>query len=76
MPMFVGVTAEKLVGDLSAEEPNFFKTLIKVKYTLLGKISSGKSFRWAKVFITKPIFRHFSPIKSFSSDVMTIFDFS
>ena len=45
--MFVGITAEKLVGGwggLFAGGPNLFKTFTKVRYTLSGKISSGKSF--------------------------------
>ena len=46
--MFVGVTAEKLVGAFLPGWLNFFKTFIKVKYTLSGKISTGKSFCWGK----------------------------
>ena len=45
---FVGITAAKLVGGLFAGRPNLFKTFIKVRCTLSGKISSGKSFRWWK----------------------------
>ena len=44
--MFVGVTAEKLVGGFFAGGggPNLFKTFIKVKYSLSKKISSGKVY--------------------------------
>ena len=42
---FVGVTVEKLVGGLFSRRSNLFETFIKVRYTLSGKISSGKSFR-------------------------------
>ena len=47
--MFVGVAAEKLVGGLFAKGPNLFKKFHKVEiYSLSGKISTGKSFRWKK----------------------------
>ena len=50
IPTVVRVTAEKLVEGLFAGEglgggTNLFKTFIKVRYTLSGKISSGKRFR-------------------------------
>ena len=66
IPTVVRVTAEKLVEELFAGEglggggTNLFKTFIKVRYTLSGKISSGKRFRWRKLlspsqyFVTFP----------------------
>ena len=69
--MFVGVTAEKLVGGLFAGwGPNLIKTFIK------GKSFVAKKFSLGKIFVTWPIFRHFSPPKTFSSDIMKIFDLS
>ena len=43
--MFVGFTVEQLVGGLLAGGLNLFKTFIKVRYNLSGKVSLGKSFR-------------------------------
>ena len=40
--MFVGLTAEKQVGDLFAGGQNLFKTFLKVRYTLSG------SFHWGE----------------------------
>ena len=47
--------------------PNLFKTFIKVKYTLSGEISLGKSILWGKFL---------SPSQYFSSDAINIFDLS
>ena len=60
--MFVGVTAEKLVGGFFAGGggPNLFKTFIKVKYSLSKKISSGKSLRWGKVLSPSQYFVTFT----------------
>ena len=64
--MFVGVTAEKLAGGLFAGGgANLFKTFIKVRYTLSGKISSGKSFRWAKFLPSTQYFVTFPRQKVF-----------
>ena len=68
--MFVGVTAEKLAGGLFAGGgrgwgANLFKTFIKVRYTLSGKISSGKSFRWAKFLLSTQYFVTFPRQKVF-----------
>ena len=49
IPTFVGVTAEKLVEGLFAGGLNILKTFIKVRYTLSGKISSGKIFPLRKL---------------------------
>ena len=61
--MFVGVTAEKLVGGFFAGGgggANLFKTFIKVKYSLSKKISSGKSLRWVKVLSPSQYFVTFT----------------
>ena len=65
--MFVGVTAEKLVGGFFAGGgggcgggANLFKTFIKVKYSLSKKISSGKSLRWGKVLSPSQYFVTFT----------------
>ena len=63
--MFVGVTAEKLVGELFAGGPNLFKAFIKVRYTLLGKISLGKSFLSGKFLPPSQYFATFPRLKVF-----------
>ena len=66
--MFVGVTAEKLVGDLFAGAGggvNLFKTFIKLRYTLSGKVSSGKSFCWGKFLSPSQYFVIFPRQKTF-----------
>ena len=70
---FVGVTVEKLVGEPFCRRPNLFKTFIKVRYTLSAKTSSVKSFRWEKFC---HLAYNYSSTKSFSSDIMNIFDLS
>ena len=55
--MFVGVTAEKLVGGpFNWGGPNLLKTFMKVKYTLSGKVLSGKSFCWGKLLLPSQYF--------------------
>ena len=50
--MFIGVTAEKLVGCLFAGRPNLFKTFIKVRYTLSRENFVGKKFSMENTFAT------------------------
>ena len=72
IPTFVGVTAEKLVEGLFAGGLNILKTFIKVRYTLSGKISSGKIFPLRKLSSPSQYFVIFHDGK-FSSDVINIF---
>ena len=72
IPTFVGVTAEKLVEGLFAGGLNILKTFIKVRYTLSGKISSGKIFPLRKLSSPSQYFVIFHDWK-FSSDVINIF---
>ena len=57
-------------GPVCLGGPNLIKTFIK------GKSFVAKKFSLGKIFVTWPIFRHFSPPKSFSADIMKIFDLS
>ena len=63
--MFIGVTAEKLVGGLFTWETKFIQNFHKGEIYLIGENFVGKNFSLGKIFITQPIFRHFSPTKSF-----------
>ena len=65
IPMFVGVTAEKLVGGSFFRGLNLFKTFIKVRYTLSGKILSAKSFRWGRFLSPSQYFVTFTRRKVF-----------
>ena len=44
---------------------NLFKTFIKVRYTLLGKILLGKSFCWGKLLLSSQYFVTFPQQKVF-----------
>ena len=71
--MSVGGTAEKLVrgffagwmGGGEVGGANSFKTFVKVRYTLSGKISSGKSFPWGKFLSPNQYFVTFPRRKVF-----------
>ena len=74
--MFVGVTAEKLVGGLFARGGGgveFIQNFHKGEIYLIRKNFVGKKFSFGKIFVAKPIFCHFSPTKIFSSDIMNIY---
>ena len=75
--MFIGVTAEKLIGGPFCRGAEFIQNFQKGEIAIPYR---GK-FRWEKVFFGKNFchlanFRHFSPTKSFSSDIMNILDLS
>ena len=75
--MFIGVTAEKLIGGPFCRGAEFIQNFQKGEIAIPYR---GK-FRWEKVFVGKNFchlanFRHFSPTKSFSSDIMNILDLS
>ena len=74
--MFVGVTAEKLVGGPFCQGAEFISNFHKGEIYLIGENFVRKKLSLGKIFVTLPIFRHFSPTKTFSSDIMNIFDLS
>ena len=65
--MFVGVTAEKLVGNLFAGGAEFIQNFHKGEIYLIGENFVGKKFSLGKLFATQPVFCHFSP------DIMNTF---
>ena len=72
----VGVTAEKLVGRLFCRATEFIQNFHKGEIYLIGENFVWKKFSLGKIFVTQPIFRHFSPTKGFSADIMNTFDLS
>ena len=74
--MFVGVTVEKLVGDLFAGGTEFIQNFHKGEIYLLGENFVRKKFLLGKIVVIQPTFRYFYPTKTFSSDIMNIFDLS
>ena len=72
--MSVVVTAEKLVGGLFAGGTEFIQNFHRGEIYLVEENFAGKKFSLGKIFVTLPIFRHFSPTKSFCSNIVNIFD--
>ena len=67
--MLIGVTTEKLVGGgFFIGGTEFIQNFHKGEIYLIGENFPGKRFSLGKIFVTWPIFRHFSLPKSFSSD--------
>ena len=72
--MFLGVTAKKMLGGFFAGGTGFIQKFHKREIYLIGENFVGKKFSLREIFVTQPNIPHFSPTKSFSSDMMNIFD--
>ena len=68
--MFIGVTAEKLVGGLFTWETKFIQNFHKGEIYLIGENFVGENFYHPANI--SPLF----PDEKFSSDIMNIFDLS
>ena len=53
-------------GGFLSERGGFLQNFQKGEIYLIGENFFGKKFLLGKVFVTQPIFRHFSSTKSFS----------
>ena len=52
----------------------FIQNFHKGEVYLIEENFVWKKFSLENIFVTKPIFRHFSPMKTFFSDMINIFD--
>ena len=61
-------------GGVSRFCSEFIENFHKGEVYLIEENFVGKKFSLENIFVTKPIFHHFSPMKKFSSDMINIID--
>ena len=61
-------------GDMSRFCGGFIQNFHKGEAYLIKESFVEENFSLENIFVTKPIFRYFSPMKNFFSDMINIFD--
>ena len=61
-------------GDVSRFCSEFIQNFHKGEVYLIEENFVRKKFSLENIFVTKPIFHHFSPMKTFFSDMINTFD--